>query len=320
MVRRMSNQRRDHGHDAGAERKGRGANAWPRFGAWLSLAIIGVLYAVPLLWGFLVSLKSAGQASAPGLGALPRFEGDGGELSIFGVSYWSRFIDQAVANYREVWSSPIADFPLYLRNSLLVALLSVTGTLVSSSVVAYGFSRLRWRGRDAVFTLVLATMMVPQAVVIAPSYLLFRELGWIGTFAPLWAPAWFSGASSVFMLRQFFLTIPRELDEAARIDGCSHVGVFWRVILPLSRPALAAVGLFQFVASWNDFLGPLVFLNHQEQYTLQLGLANYYAQHGGTPWNLVMAFSTLVILPVLLLFLLTRRLFVEGVATQGLKE
>lgn len=290
-----------------------------RLGAWTSLAVIGFLYAVPLVWGFLVSLKTSAQAAAPGLGVLPRFEGEG-ELSLLSLAYWSRFFEQAAANYRGVWTSPIADFPLYLRNSLLVAVLSVLGTLVSSSIVAYGFSRLAWRGRDAVFTLVLATMMVPQAVVIAPSYLLFRELGWIGTFAPLWAPAWFSGASSVFMLRQFFLTIPRELDEAARIDGCSHVGVFVRVILPLSRPALAAVGLFQFVASWNDFLGPLVFLNHQEQYTLQLGLANYYAQHGGTPWNLVMAFSTLVILPVLLLFLLTRRLFVEGVATQGLKE
>ena len=316
----MNVERGQDEHEASAGREGRAARVGSRFGAWMSLAVIGFLYAVPLVWGFLVSLKTAGQAAAPGLGVLPRFESESGEVSLFSVAYWSRFIEQAAANYRDVWTSPIADFPLYLRNSLLVAVLSVLGTLVSSSIVAYGFSRLQWRGRDAVFTLVLATMMVPQAVVIAPSYLIFRELGWIGSFAPLWAPAWFSGASSVFMLRQFFLTIPRELDEAARIDGCSHVGVFVRVILPLSRPALAAVGLFQFVASWNDFLGPLVFLNHQEQYTLQLGLANYYAQHGGTPWNLVMAFSTLVVLPVLMLFLLTRRLFVEGVATQGLKE
>lgn len=312
----MSAQR--HRHSEHAPRRGDRAAS---FGAGAMLLVVSVLYATPLAWGFLVSLKSAAQASAPGLGVFPRFtDASGAEPSLMSAEYWTRFFTQAADNYRGVWNSPIADFPLYLRNSLLVALLSVAGTLVSSSIVAYGFSRLRWRGRDAVFTLVLATMMVPQAVVIAPSYLLFRELGWIGTFAPLWAPAWFSGASSVFMLRQFFLTIPRELDEAARIDGCTHMGVFLRVILPLSRPALAAVALFQFVASWNDFLTPLVFLNHQEQYTLQLGLANYYAQHGGTPWNLVMAFSTLVVLPVLLLFLLTRRVFVEGIATQGIKE
>src|SRR5205814_132569 len=134
----------------------------------------------------------------------------------------------------------------------------VAGMVLSSSVVAYGFSRIRWRGRDAVFTLVLATMMIPFTVIMAPQYLLFKHLGWIGSLRPLWVPAWFGGAFSIFLLRQFFLGIPRELDEAAQIDGCSSWGTFWRVIVPLSRPALAVVALFHFIYVWNDFLAPLI--------------------------------------------------------------
>jgi len=149
---------------------------------------------------------------------------------------------------------------------------------------------------------------------------MFRHLGWVGTFLPLWVPCCFGGAFSIFLLRQFFLTIPRELDEAARIDGCSHWGVFWRVILPNARPALVVVALMQFIATWNDFLGPLLFLNKQEKYTLSLGLQMYQSQHGGTPWNLVMAASVLVVLPVLALYVLGRRMFVEGVAATGIKE
>ena len=160
----------------------------------------------------------------------------------------------------------------------------------------------------------------PPAVVIPSLYIIFKHLGWIGTFRPLWVPAWFGGAFSIFLLRQFFMTIPRELDEAARIDGCSHLGILTRIILPLSKPALATVILLQFAGSWNDFLGPLVFLNHQEQYTLSLGLHMYQSQHGGTPWNLVMAASVLVVIPVLILYLFTRRVFVEGVGAGGVKE
>jgi multiple sugar transport system permease protein len=234
-------------------------------------------------------------------------------------AYWSALRHTAADNLGSVWNSPVADFPIYLRNTLIVTLLSVIGMVLSSAVVAYGFSRLRWRGRDGLFLLVLATMMVPFPVIMAPLYILFRHLGWIGSFKPLWVPTFFGGAFSIFLLRQFFLTIPRALDEAAMIDGCSSVGIFVRIILPLSRPALLVVALFQCIASWNDFVGPLIFLNHQETYTLALGLFMYQSQHGGTPWNLVMAASVLITVPILIVFLVAQRQFIEGIATKGIK-
>lgn len=286
------------------------------------LWVIGLLYAVPLLWMAGVSLKPPSEAAAPAVGLLPSFAGradPGPPPGKWTGEYWRRLADQAAANYREVWRSPVADFPLYLHNSTLIAVLSVVGMAFSSAIVAYGFSRVRWPGRDGVFLIVLATLMIPQAVLMAPLYVLFKQLGWIGTFKPLWVPAWFGGAFSIFLLRQFFLTIPKELDEAARIDGCSHWGTFTRIILPLSRPALAVVVLMQFIASWNDFLGPLLFLNHQDQYTLSLGLHMYQSQHGGTPWNLVMAASFLVVAPVLVVYIFARRYFIEGASGEGIK-
>jgi multiple sugar transport system permease protein len=291
-------------------------DSWP---ARLVLWLVGALYAVPLVWMLAVSIKSSAEATSPGIALLPRIGADGG-LAWWDPSYWVGLLRQGWGNYADVWRSESADFPTYLRNSTIIALLSVIGMTISSSIAAYGFSRLRWRGRDAVFVLVLATLMIPPAVVIPSLYVLFKQLGWIGTFRPLWVPAWFGGAFSIFLLRQFFMTIPRELDEAARIDGCSHVGILTRIILPLSKPALATVILLQFAGSWNDFLGPLVFLNHQEQYTLSLGLHMYQSQHGGTPWNLVMAASVLVVVPVLILYIFTRRVFVEGVGAGGVKE
>ncbi len=227
---------------------------------------------------------------------------------------------QLARNAADVWTSPAADFPLFLHNSLLIAFLSVVGMVISSSIVAYGFSRLHWRGRDSLFVLVLATLMIPFPILMAPLYLVFKDLGWIGTFLPLWVPAWFGGAFSIFLLRQFFLSIPRELDDAARIDGCSEIGVFTRIILPIAAPAIAVVALLQFVASWNDFLAPLLFLNHEDTYTLALGLHMFQSQHGGTPWNLVMAATLLIILPVLLVFILAQRAIIGSVATQGLNE
>jgi len=226
----------------------------------------------------------------------------------------------AAKNYRDVWNDDSVTFPIYLRNTLIVAGLSVTGMVLSSAIVAYGFARVPWRGRRALFALVLATMMIPFPVLMAPLYVIFRDLGWIGSLKPLWIPAWFGGAFNIFLLRQFFMSIPRELDEAARIDGCTHWGIFWRIILPLSRPALAVVALFHFIYVWNDFLAPLIFLTHRDQFTLALGLQLYQSKAGNTPWNLLMAASTLVVAPVLVLFLLTQRTFVQGAAGEGLKE
>lgn len=285
------------------------------------MALVGLAYAVPLVFMVGVAARPAGQASAPSLSPLPDVADAQGEaLPWWAFSRWAGAGESFAANLREVWVSPLADFPTYLRNTLVVGVLSVAGMTLSSAIAAYGFARVRFPGRDALFAVLLLTLMVPQAVLMSPQFLLFKHMHLIGTLAPLWLPSWFAGAFSVFLLRQFFMGIPRELDEAARIDGCGHVGIFWRIILPLSRPALAVVALMQAVAVWNDFLGPLLFLNRDEQYTLSLGLQMYQSQHGGTPWNLVMAASCIVVVPVLTLYLLARRLFVEGVSTQGTRE
>jgi len=224
---------------------------------------------------------------------------------------WGNFV-QAVGAMRH--------FGRYLANTLLLCVLNVAGTVLSSSIVAYGFSRLEWRGRDLLFGLLLATMMIPFPVVMVPLYSLFRWLGWVGTLRPLWVGSFCAGAFNVFLLRQFFRTIPRDLSEAARIDGCSEWRIFWQVLLPLCRPALVVVALFTFLGTWNDFLGPLIYLTDERDFTLALGLeAMKTSRSGGTEWHYLMAASTLVILPVIALFLLAQRSFVEGIALTGSK-
>ena len=210
-------------------------------------------------------------------------------------------------------------FVVYACNTLVVAVLGLIGVTFSSALAAYGFSRIRWRGRDVCFVLTLSTMMVPFAVTMIPLYGIFRALGWIGTLKPLWVPAFFGGAFSIFLLRQFFLTIPQDLSDAARIDGCSEFGIFWRIILPLSKPALAVVALFHFMWAWRDFLAPLIYLTKKETFTLSLGLHFYQSQHGGSEWHYLMAASTLMILPVIVLFFFTQRTFIQGISTTGMK-
>jgi multiple sugar transport system permease protein len=228
-------------------------------------------------------------------------------------------------NYPDVLHSPHADFILWTRNTLIIAVLTVAGVTISSSIVAYGFARIRFPGRGTLFALMLSTMMIPFPVMMVPLYTIFRWLGdhtpipWLGTFKPLWVPAWFGSAFSIFLLRQFFVTIPEELSEAARIDGCSEFGIYWHIILPLSRPALSVVALFTFMYVWRDFLGPLVYLQRSSQFTLTLGLQAFQSQNGGTSWNLLMAASVLVISPVILLFFLAQRTFIQGIATTGMK-
>jgi multiple sugar transport system permease protein len=211
-------------------------------------------------------------------------------------------------------------FPRYLGNTLILCVLNVIGTVLSSAVVAYGFSRVDWRGRDSLFALLVATMMIPFPAVMVPLYSLFRWLGWVGTLRPLWVGSFFASAFNVFLLRQFFRTIPKELSEAARIDGCGEFRIFWQVILPLCRPAIVVVALFTFLGAWNDFLGPLIYLTDEKDFTLALGLeAMKTSESGATEWNYLMAASTLVIVPVVALFLLAQRSFVEGIATTGTK-
>jgi len=218
------------------------------------------------------------------------------------------------------WKYEVPMFIVYLRNTLVVAVLGVIGTTLSSALAAYGFARISWPGRDKVFLLALSTMMVPFAVTMVPLYGVFRALGWIGTLKPLWVPAFFGSAFNIFLLRQFFRTIPQDLSDAARIDGCSEFGIFWRIILPLSKPALAVVALFHFMWAWKDFMGPLIFLTKQETFTLSLGLQFYQSQHGGSEWHFLMAASMMMILPIVLLFFFTQRTFIQGISTTGLKN
>ncbi|HUT58571.1 MAG TPA: carbohydrate ABC transporter permease [Phycisphaerae bacterium] len=233
-------------------------------------------------------------------------------------------LGKLLAKSRLPWTHPRAPgrtitFLTYVVNTLVVAVLGVIGTVLSSSLVAYGLSRIPWRGRRVLFWLTVSTMMIPFPVLMVPLYSVFRALGWIGTLLPLWVPACFGGAFNIFLLRQFFMTIPRELSEAARVDGCSEFGIYWRIVLPLAKPALAVVALFHFLYAWNDFLAPLIFLTRPETYTIALGLQQYQSQHGGSEWHLLMAASALLVLPIVVLFFLTQRTFIQGIATTGTK-
>jgi multiple sugar transport system permease protein len=210
-------------------------------------------------------------------------------------------------------------FWTFLGNSLTVAVLGVLGTVISNAIVAYGFARLKWRGRDAFFALTLATMMVPFPALMVPLYGVFKALGLIGTLLPLWLPTWFGSAFNIFLMRQFFRTIPEELSEAARIDGCSEWRIFWRIIIPLSTPVLVVAALFHFIFAWNDFLGPLLYLTRKDTYTLAIALESYQSQNGGVQWHYLMAASAVTILPVVVLFLFAQKTFIRGIATTGTK-
>jgi multiple sugar transport system permease protein len=222
-------------------------------------------------------------------------------------------------NYRDAIDA-MGYFWRYLGNSLFLCVMTVVGTVTSSALAAYGFSRIEWKGRDKVFLILLATMMIPFPVIMVPIYSLFKSLGWIGSFKPLWAPSFLAGAFNVFLLRQFFLSLPKDMSEAARIDGCNEFQIFWRIVLPLCKPALLVVAIFQFMATWNDFLGPLIFLTEQKDYTLALGLQSFQSQQGGTAWHQLMAASTLVVLPVIAIFFFAQRTFIEGIASTGAKN
>ncbi len=210
-------------------------------------------------------------------------------------------------------------FWVFLGNSLTVCLLGVAGTVLSNAIVAYGFARLKWRGRDAFFAVTLATMMVPFPVLMVPLYGVFRGFGWIGTLLPLWVPAFFGSAFNIFLMRQFFRTIPEELSEAARIDGCSEWRIFWRIVLPLSKPVLATAALLHFLYAWNDFMAPLLYLTRKSTYTLSLALQSYESQTGGVQWHYLMAASAVTVLPVVVLFFFTQKVFIQGIATTGSK-
>lgn len=277
-------------------------NAWA---VHLVLILLSLVFLFPLLWLVSTSLKPIEETMRTPPTYIPT------------TFLWGNYVKAFTYNQDKLGYIP---FLVYGRNTLVLALLTVSGAVVSNALVAYAFARLRWPGRDFAFALTLATMMVPFPVLMVPIFALFQKLGWIGTFRPMWVPAWFGGAFNIFLLRQFFRTIPFELSEAAKIDGCSEWNIFRMVILPLARPALSVVALFTFMGTWNDFLGPLIYLSSQRMFTLGLGLQAFQSQNGGTEWNLLMAASTIVVAPVIVLFFFTQKQFIQGIAVTGLKS
>ncbi|GAB2570639.1 carbohydrate ABC transporter permease [Gracilibacillus alcaliphilus] len=259
-----------------------------RFG----LAVACIIVFTPFLWMVATSLKPDNEvADGKWLGSSLRFE-----------------------NY----SRAIEYFPFgqYLFNSLFVTLIGTVGVLLTSSLSAYAFSRLRFRGRDKLFGAYLATLMVPQQVVVVPMFLFMRELGWVDSYMALIIPFVFT-AFGTFLLRQNYLTIPYEVDEAAIIDGCNHFQVYWRILLPMIRPGLATLAVFTFITYWNNFLWPLIILNDQNLYTLPIGLQAFHGQYS-TAWNLLMAGATMTTIPSLIFYLFAQRYISDGIATSGL--
>lgn len=214
-------------------------------------------------------------------------------------------------------------FGRYFLNTMIIEVIAVLGTVVTCAIAAFSFARLRWTGRNIVFGILLTSLMLPYAVTIVPTFIMWQTIGALDTFAPLTVPAWFAGAAggvfNVFLLRQFFLTIPFELDEAAYIDGATPWRVFWQIIMPLSRPAIVVVSIFTFIAVWNDFLGPLLYLNDDRLYTLALGLASFQGIYNAQ-WGYLMAASAVVIAPIIALFFFAQRHFIEGVTLTGVKN
>ncbi len=238
--------------------------------------------------------------------------------------------DQQLYAYPPIWiPNPLnwANYPnavtyitffLYLRNTLFIAITSTLGAIVSCSLVAYSLARIPWPGRNLLFIATVATLMLPFQVTLIPLFLVFKALGWVGDYRPLIVPHFFGNALYIFLLRQFFMTIPRELSEASRIDGASELRIYWSIIMPLARPALATVAIFEFIARWRDYLGPLIYLSDQKKYVLSLGLYQYSSQYG-REWGLLMAASVLITLPIILLFFFLQKTFVQGISLTGIK-
>ncbi|MEM8945268.1 MAG: carbohydrate ABC transporter permease [Planctomycetota bacterium] len=267
----------------------------PRYAHPLLFLVTAIMVA-PLAWMVLTSLKTPEQiASAP-------------------YSWWP-----APLHWRN-YSDAIAAIPFlqFLGNSLMLCVGSVIGTLISCSLVAYGFSQLDWRGRDVLFALLIATMLLPWQVTMVPRFLVIRELGLYDTLAALILPKFLAEAFYVFLLRQFFLTVPKEMIDAARVDGASEVGILWRVMLPLARPALVTIAILEFVATWNDYGGPLLYLNDPEKFPLAYGLEQFVSAHS-SDMHLLMAAAVLFTLPVVAIFFFAQRAFTKGIATTGLK-
>lgn len=236
---------------------------------------------------------------------------------ITSTAAWAEFLRPR--NYAEVFTGNVP-FGRYLTNSVIVSGLAVLGQVLSSSVVGYSFARLRWRGRDALFVVLLATMMLPTQVTIIPTFVIFKSLGWLDTWLPLVVPTFFGvgGALYIFLMRQFYLTLPLEMDDAAKIDGCGVFGVYGRILLPLSLPTHGTVAILSFVYHWNDYFHPLVYLNDSRSYTVALGL-RMFRDYMNIQWHTTMAAAVIALIPIVTVFFVAQRYFIQGVVFTGVK-
>lgn len=259
------------------------------------LIMAGITFLMPLLWIFSTSLKTAGQVFIIPVQWIPT------------QPQWFNFV--------EIFQ--ILPLMSFIRNTAIVTALGTLGTVCSSLLVGYSLARLRWPGRDYVFVLLIATMMLPFVVTLIPTFILFKYLGWLDTLLPLFVPSWFGHAFYIFLMRQFMVGLPIELEEAARIDGAGSFRILVQVIAPLCGPAIVTVAIFAFLAHYNDFMGPLIYLSTNERFTLPLGIFWYQGRYG-TSWHLVMAVSTVALLPVIILFFAAQRYFIRGIALTGL--
>ncbi len=267
---------------------------------YVLLTLVTLIFAAPLIFMVLASLKSPAELASNPYALLP--EGSPAQW------HWSNY-------YEAVTAMP---YLRYLRNSLILCGGSVVGVVFSCSLVAYGFSRIKWPGRDYVFAVLIGTMLLPWHVTMIPRFLLLAELGLYDSLLALIAPTLLGDAFYIFLLRQFFLSIPEEISEAARLDGLSEWGVYWRIVMPLARPALATVALFQFIASWNDFSGPLLYLRSPDKFPLAYGLERFVSSYGSQT-HLLLAAAVLFTLPLIVLFFAAQKTFIQGVSRTGMK-
>ncbi|GHA21982.1 ABC transporter permease [Devosia pacifica] len=263
------------------------------------LALTSLIMIYPLIWMLAASLKP--------------------DTQIFGdIGLWPGTFEWQ--NYAQGWNALPVSFTTFFWNSTVVTVLSVVGNVISCSFAAYAFARLEFSGKTIWFALMMMTLMIPYHVVLIPQYILFMNLGWVDTYLPLIVPKFLAGdAFFIFLMIQFFRQLPRELDEAAMIDGCSPFKIYWAIIMPLSLPAMATAAIFSFIWTWEDFLGPLVYLNDQADYTVPLALRSFISSDGVSQYGPMFAMSILSILPILLFFIVFQRLIIRGIAMSGLK-
>lgn len=263
--------------------------------AYIAIIVLSAVFILPFLWMVITSLKSMKEIYTPGL--------------IFPTTIcWQNYVDAVTA----------MPFLRYVLNTVMITALSVAGYTISSSLVAYSMSKIKWTGAKYLFPLIIGTMMIPSQVTMIPLYILFNKFGWIGSFAPLVVPTFFGGAYYIFLLRQFFMTIPDSYLESAKIDGAGHGTIFMKIILPLCKPAITSVAIFALLAAWSDFFGPMLYLNKESQYTISLGLQAFTQTHF-VEWGPMMAASVIFTVPIIILFFCAQKYFIEGITVTGIK-